>query len=297
MKKKLFAILMFILVTQLSAQTQTSQSRVPAREFFMGTLNTLSSFNTPAPNLTGANAVAFVDPLAEVIYFFDLVRGLIGDALGYWQNLKGVAGIVSHPLSLLKTLARDWLQSCTPQVPLPNFMDTFMDFVSGKTPYICCDKSILDYFLNDLSGGQIHWLDKNGQPMISPNNNFYALDRYEAAKALTSLGPDRSQLSAALDKAEEIQNRVLDNSNAAKTTLDGLTGILKVEGIRADMNGSDVMFSALERMKKLRGQTFVDMSTSAAIEGVFGAGPLLGSPNSSSPAGGAPNSGYQNLFQ
>ena len=251
--------------------------------------------------LSSAGVFGFFDPLwflkeplwQKILSYFFLFKELVGDAYDYWHSLKGIANFFSHPFDFLHIWAQDWLASCTPQIQLPDYFDTFLDFVSGKSPFVCCDKGIMDFLLNDLAGGPIHWFDpKTGEIVVSPTNNFYATQRYEAAKALTSLGPDRAELKKATEKGKEIQERVYtDDQNAAAATLEALDGLLKVEAIRMDFKSSDVMFAALERQKKLRGQTFLEMSNSAAIVGVFGV-------NSATTRGNNANTaGYQNLFE
>lgn len=251
--------------------------------------------------LSSAGIFGFIDyswllkePLwQKILSYFFLFKELVGDAYDYWHLLNGIANFFSHPFDFLHIWAQDWLANCTPQIQLPDYFDTFLDFVSGKSPFVCCDKGIMDFLLNDLAGGPIQWFDpKTGKVVVSPTNNFYATQRYEAAKALTSLGPDRAELKKATEKGKEIQERVYtDDQNAAAATLEALDGLLKVEAIRMDFKSSDVMFSALERQKKLRGQTFLEMSNSAAIVGIFGVN------STTNPGNTANTAGYQNLFE
>ena len=256
-----------------------------------------------ASSLSAGGILGFVDPYwilkeplwQEILSYFFLFKDLLGDAYDYWHMLKGIANFFSHPFDFLHIWAQDWLTNCTPQIQLPDYFDTFLDFVSGKSPFVCCDKGIMDFLLNDLAGGPIHWFDpKTGEIVVSPTNNFYATQRYEAAKALTSLGPNRAELKKATEKGKEIQERVYtDDQNAAAATLEAMDGLLKVEAIRMDFKSSDVMLAALERQKKLRGQTFLEMSNSAAIVGIFG----VNSSSGSAAANSTGTAGYQNLFE
>jgi hypothetical protein len=250
--------------------------------------------------MMASSGLAVIDPWAIlravfyeiILYWLTLYNQIIGTAQGYWTKIKGFANLITKPIQFIKTIANDWLENCTPEVPLPNFMDQFMDFVSGKAPFACCDEGILDYLLKDMGGGPIHWMDETGTPFVAPTNTQYALKRYELAKFLTTLGPDRKELEKAAVKGSEIHDRVLSgNYNAAAAQLDAWTGLMKVEAARMDIKSSDVMFAAQKKMQKLRGAAFLQTANSAAIVGVFGVD------SSSQPSSGTTSSGFQNLFE
>lgn len=229
----------------------------------------------------------FLEIIGNLSSFLDLVK----TAYGYWKMLQGFAEKISKPGKFIKIIANDWKDSCLPQVPLPGFLQQFMDFATGQYRLLYCDPGFLKYILEDLSGGEIKSLDANGEETTSVNNNEYAMTRYEIARFFGSMGSKRYELGRAAVKGSHIQNRVYEEKqNAARGTLDALAAMIKVQGLQVDIKSSDLMFDAIEEQRKLRGQTFVDTANSAAIMGVFGNGE--GSPASNA----RPMSGTQNLF-
>lgn len=247
--------------------------------------------------LSGPASIIPYDWLLKLKYYIKIITNLsmyldlIKAAYGYWKMLQGIAAKISKPGKFIKIIANDWKDSCLPQVPLPGFLQQFMDIATGRYRLLYCDPGVLKYILEDLSGGEIKSLDANGEETTSVNNNAYAMNRYEIARFFGSMGPKRYELQRAAVKGSHIQYRVYEEKlNAARGTLDALAAMIKVQGLQVDIKSSDLMFEAIEEQRKLRGQTFVDTANSAAIMGVFGYGE--GSPGSGAPT----QSGTQNLF-